>query len=104
MDAPSGFRKYEVVYCDEASQYDDLEWQRLYTTLKEQPHSPYCIVVADFQQLRPVSGGTLCRRFCERMHTVELKTVYRSTDERHLVFQNRIREACGGGEGVGFGV
>ena len=27
------------------------------------------------------------------MHKVELKTVYRSTDAQHLVFQNRIREA-----------
>ena len=26
---PSGFRKYEAVFCDEGSQYDDLEWQRL---------------------------------------------------------------------------
>ena len=90
---PSAFRKYEVVYCDEGSQYDDLQWKRVYLTLMEQPHSPYCVVVADFQQLQPVSGGDLCRQLCESMHKVELKTVYRSTDPQHLVFQNRIREA-----------
>lgn len=58
---PSGFRKYEVVLCDEGSQYDDLEWERLFKTVKEQPHSPYCVVTADFQQLRPMSNGSLCR-------------------------------------------
>ena len=58
---PSGFRKYEVVLCDEGSQYDDLEWERLFQTVKEQPHSPYCVVTADFQQLRPMSLGTTCR-------------------------------------------
>ena len=89
---PSAFRKYDLVLCDEGSQYDNREWKRLFTAVKEQPHCPYCVVFADFQQLQPVSGGTLCRQFCDRMARVEMKTVYRSTDEEHLVFQNRIRE------------
>ena len=89
---PSAFRKYEIVFCDEASQFDDLEWKRLFTTLKEQPHLPYCVVVADFQQLQPVSGGKLCKQFCDRMETVKLDTVYRSQDPEHILFQNRIRE------------
>ena len=89
---PSGFRKYEVVFCDEGSQYDDLEWQRLFQTVKEQPHLPYVMVVADFQQLRPMSNGSMCMKFCERMETIELVTPYRSTCEEHLLFLNRIRE------------
>ena len=89
---PSGFRKYEVVFCDEGSQYDDQEWERLFVTLREQPHLPYCVIVADFQQLQPVSGGKLCKMFCDRMVTVTLDTVYRSSDGEHLLFQNRIRE------------
>ena len=89
---PSGFRKYEVVFCDEASQYDDLEWDRLYKTVREQPHSPYVVVVADFQQLRPLSNGTLCRRFCDLMESIELVTSYRSTCPEHLLFLNRIRD------------
>ena len=89
---PSGFRKYEVVFCDEASQYDDREWSRLFKTLQEQPHFPYCVVVADFQQLQPVSGGGLCKKFCDRMETVQLQTVYRTQDPAHLLFQNRILE------------
>ena len=52
---------------------------------------PYTVVVADFQQLQPVVSGGLCRNFCEKMQTVELKTVYRSRDESHLIFLNRIR-------------
>ena len=47
-------------FCDEGSQYDDLEWQRLFQTVKEQPHLPYVMVVADFQQLRPMSNGSMC--------------------------------------------
>ena len=31
---PSAFRKYDVVFCDEASQYDDTEWSRLFQTIK----------------------------------------------------------------------
>jgi hypothetical protein len=89
---PSAFRKYEIIFCDEASQYDDLEWKRLFIALKEQPHLPYCVVVADFQQLQPVSGGGLCKKFCGRMETIQLDTVYRSQDPEHLLFQNRIRE------------
>ena len=89
---PSGFRKYEAVFCDEASQYDDLEWGRLFKTVREQPHSPYVVVVADFQQLRPMSNGSMCRNFCERMETIELVTSYRSTCPEHLLFLNRIRD------------
>ena len=90
---PSGFRKYEVVFCDEASQYDDLEWDRLYKTVREQPHYPYVVVVADFQQLRPMNNGTMCRRFCDVMESIELVTSYRSTCPEHLLFLNRIRES-----------
>ena len=32
----------------------------------------------------------ICRLFCERMQTVELDTVYRTSDPEHLLFQSRI--------------
>ena len=79
---PSAFRKYEVVLCDEASQYDDREWERLYATIREQPHSPYCVVVADFQQLQPVSGVSLSA----------LLRVYAHDSASHCVSHHR-REA-----------
>ena len=54
---------------------------------------PFVIVVADFQQLQPVVSGGMCRTMCESLkQQVELKTVYRSRDEEHLLFLNRIRE------------
>ena len=66
---------------------------RLFQTIREQPHLPFTVVVADFQQLQPISGGGLCKKFCDGMtQQVELKTVYRTDDPQHLVFQNRIRE------------
>ena len=50
------------------------------------------MVVADFRQLQPIGVGGLCQRHCSRMQSVKLKTVYRSSDEAHLLFLNRIRE------------
>ena len=88
---PSALRQYDLILLDEGSQYDDLEWQRLFSCVKEQPHCPYMAIVADFQQLQPVSGGTLCKQFCEKMQTVVLDTVYRTQDPEHLLFLNRIR-------------
>ena len=53
---------------------------------------PFTVVCADFQQLPPVGSGGLCRKFCERMQTIELDTVYRTTDPEHILFLNRICE------------
>ena len=53
------------------------------------------VIVADFQQLQPIGGGTHCRNFCENPQycdRVRLDTVCRSNDPEHLLFQNRIRE------------
>ena len=90
---PSALRQYEVILLDEGSQYEDLEWNRLFTCIKEQPHAPFLVLVADFQQIGTVSGGQSCRKFCECMATIVLDTVYRSADEEHLLFLNRIRDA-----------
>ena len=44
----SALRRIDVLLCDEASQYEDLDWERFFKSAKEQPHSPYWAVVADF--------------------------------------------------------
>ena len=85
-------RRIDVILCDEASQYEDVPWERFFSVVREQPHLPYTCVVADFRQLQPVSSGGKCEQFCKRMETIELKTVYRSADPEHLLFLNRIRE------------
>ena len=90
---PSALRRIELILMDEGSQYEDPEWLRFVQSVQEQPHKTFTVLVADFQQLQPVHPGDLCKTFCECMQTVKLKTVYRSTDEPHLVFLNRIREA-----------
>jgi hypothetical protein len=89
---PSALRRIDVLLCDEGSQYEDADWHRFFTSVKEQPHLPFVCLVADFQQLQPVSSGGACQKFCERMQSVELETVYRTADKDHLLFQNRIRE------------
>ena len=90
---PSALRRIDVILIDEASQYDNREWQRLMQSVAEQPHLPYVLAVADFQQLQPVSAGGLCRTMLQGWPTITLDTVYRSSDPEHLFFQNRIREA-----------
>ena len=88
---PSALRQKELILMEEASQYEDLEWTRMFECIREQPHKPFTCVVADFKQLQPIVSGGMCKKFCETMQTVELDTVYRSTDEEHLLFINRIR-------------
>ncbi len=61
---PTALRKFDIILVDEGSQYDDKDWSRFYTSVKEQPQLPYTAVVADFQQLQPVNSGGLCERHC----------------------------------------
>ena len=85
-------RDIDVLLCDEASQYEDEDWKRVFQSVRELAHKPYCAVVADFQQLQPVTSGGVCQRHCKGMgDQVLLKTVYRTSDEEHLLFLNRIR-------------
>ena len=89
---PSVLRRVGALLCDETSQVADSEWQRFFTSIKEQPHLPYTVLCVDFQRHPPVGSGGLCQQFCQRMQTVELETVYRTSDEEHLLFQRRICE------------
>jgi len=89
---PSALRRIDLILFDEGSQYEDEPWQRVFQSIKEQPHAPFSVVVADFQQLQPIGEGGMCQRHCSCMQSVKLKTVYRSSDEEHLLFLNRIRE------------
>ena len=88
---PSALRRNDLILVDEGSQYDDKEWERFFTSIQEQPRSPFCAVDADFQQMQPVDSEVRCKAFCSLMETVVLETVYRSTDEEQLVFITRIR-------------
>ena len=89
---PSALRRIDVILVDEASQYDNLEGKRLAQAVSEQPHLPYVVAVADFQQLQPVVSGGLCQKMLLDWPRIELDTVYRTSDEQHLLFQNRIRQ------------
>lgn len=64
--------------------------------MREQPHTPFVAVVADFQQLQPVVSGGLCQKMCQILVStgcsVTLDTIYRSKDPEHLLFCNRIRD------------
>ena len=89
---PSALRQFDVLLCDEASQYEDQDWKRFFQSVREHLHKPHCAVVADFQQLQPATSGGLCQIQCKCMgDQVALKTVYRTSDEEHLLFLNRIR-------------
>ena len=89
---PSILRKFDLVLMDEASQYDDREFARYIISSTEQPHKPFQVIVADFSQLQPLASGMVCRHYCESFPcSVEMKTVYRTSDPSHLLFLNRIR-------------
>ena len=60
---PSALRRIDVLLCDEASQFADAEWRRFFTSIKEQPHLPYTVLCADFQQLAPVGSGGMLHCF-----------------------------------------
>ena len=90
---PSALRRIDLFLVDEASQYDDREWMNFFTSIREQPHAAYVALVGDFQQLQPLDGGGFCQESCKCMDQALLRTVYRSTDEEHLVFLNRMRES-----------
>ena len=64
---PSALRKIDLILIDEASQYDDREFVRLYQSIKEQPNSPYTAIVADFQQIQPIGSGQKCFNFCMKL-------------------------------------
>ena len=89
---PSALRRIDVILVDEASQYDNLEWKRFAQAVSEQPHLPYVVAVADFQQLQPVVSGGLCQEMLHRWPRIDLDTVYRTSDPDQLLFLNRIRE------------
>lgn len=72
---PSALRRIDLILVDEGSQYDDSEWERFFTSIQEQQHSPFTTVVADSQQLQPVVSSGLCKALGGRMETVVLETV-----------------------------
>ena len=89
---PSALRGFDLILVDEASQYDNQEWIRFLQSVAEQPHLPFLVAVADFQQLQPVVAGGLCHHALKSWPCIHLDTVYRISDEAQLVFLNRIRE------------
>ena len=56
---PSALRRIDHILCDEGSQCEDKEWDRLFQVVKEQPHSPFLCIVADFQQLQKVASSVI---------------------------------------------
>lgn len=83
---PSALRQYDLILMDEGSQYADQEWDRFFRSVKEQPHMPFVVVVADFQQIQPIKPKdadpeeeALIKKFCKAMPTVVLDTVHSSS-------------------------
>ena len=82
--APLALRKVDLILIDEGSQYNDREFARLYECIKEQPHSQYAVLMADFKQIQPVGSRRECYNFCmknDKVERKELDTVYRRKDK-----------------------
>ena len=61
---PSALRRIDVILIDEASQYDNREWQRFTQCVAEQPHLLYVLAVADFQRSNLYLMGVSATRCC----------------------------------------
>ena len=93
--APSALRKIDLILVDEASQYNDRDFLRFYPTIRQQPHAPVVVVVADFQQLQSVGpSDNSWRRWCHGLPNIcQLGTIYRTCDPTHLQFLTKIRHS-----------
>ena len=49
------------------------------------------VIAADYQQLNPVGGGEIMRRFTSKMRTITLSTVHRTRDPALLCFLRHVR-------------
>ena len=57
----------------------------------EPPQKPYTAVSADFQQLNPIDGRALVRRFVETLPAQELRTIHRTKDPVLRSYCMRVR-------------
>ena len=72
---PFALRCIDFILCDEGSQYEESERERLFSCMREQPHKPFTVVVAEFQQLQPVGANacaTACRQSSSRLYIAPL--------------------------------
>ena len=86
---PSALTRIDLILMDEVSQHADTEFLRFVQSVTEQLRKPFTGIVADFQQLQPIESCARMAAYCKHFETVELKTVYRTNDEQHLIFLNK---------------
>ena len=90
---PTRLRRYDLIMIDEASQIEDSVFMKMIVAVRELPQKPMVCIAADLKQLRPVGSGGMMASLLSKINTVELKTIYRSSDPAHLLFLNQIRDA-----------
>ena len=89
---PTRLRRYDIFLIDEASQVEDEVFKKVIVAIRELPQRPMVCIAADMQQLRPVGSGGMMRSLLANICSIELKTIYRSTDPDRLLFLNTIRD------------
>ena len=77
---PSRLRHYDLFLLDEASQIDGAVVRRLFMDILELPQKAYTVISTDFQQLNPIVGGAMVRRFVSAIPHAELRTIHRTSD------------------------
>lgn len=95
---PGRLRQYNLIIFDEISQLDDEVWRALFNGLKEFPNV-YVVFAGDMDQLQPVHGQGLFKRWIEKMvrddgvrHVTLLQHEFaRSTDPVLLDFLREVR-------------
>ena len=77
---PSTLRLYDCILIDECSQLDNEVAKQVMYALTELPHNPFVAVAADYKQLQPVGNRGIMERWCGKMTTITLNTIYRTDD------------------------
>jgi hypothetical protein len=90
---PTRLRRYDLILVDEGSQIEDHVGKKVYMAIKELPQKPFVLLAADFQQLNPISGGRFMWHLCCDCPTIELKTIYRTSDTALLDFLSVVRKS-----------
>ena len=90
---PGRLRRIDLFCLDEASQVEDDIATLLFMAVQELPQKPMFVAAADYQQLSPIKSGHKMSGWCQRMPTIELKTIFRTSDPELLTFLRSVRSA-----------
>ena len=90
---PSTLNLFDAIFLDEVSMLEEDVFESLYRSIQELPQRPIFVTAGDFAQLEAVNPSRFVRLLCDLFHQIQLTSVHRSRDPKHLAFVSSIRES-----------